>query len=154
MFWKIEKFGPSLDICKTARLLEIDIDTLERWREEKRIMRREEQLRSAYRAFRRARRIEPEDDGLDVLRFALIHSLSHALIRQFSIECGYSAASLQERLYATAGDDETDSMCGVLLMTAAPDSEGTLGGLVRLATPLLFASHLDPFRRPRVRGSW
>jgi hypothetical protein len=34
-------------------------------------------------------------------------------------------------------------MAGILLYTAAPDSEGTLGGLVGLGTPELFGSHID-----------
>ena len=55
----------------------------------------------------------------------LVHSLAHAVIRQLSIECGYSAASLRERLYVD-GDAS-----GFLVYTAAPDSDGTLGGLAR-----------------------
>lgn len=62
-------------------------------------------------------------------RYVLLHSLSHALIRAFALECGYSASGIRERIYAR------DGMAGILLYTAAPDSEGTLGGLVRLAEP-------------------
>src|SRR5205814_4861266 len=72
--------------------------------------------------------------------YVLLHSLSHALIRQFSIECGYGAASLQERIYAR---DEAPAMAGILIYTAAPDSEGTLGGLVSLGNPEKLAYHLD-----------
>jgi hypothetical protein len=79
------------------------------------------------------------DRGLDPsrpwpgLRYVLLHTLSHALMRQFALECGYGAAGLRERLYA----DETSAshMAGILLYTAAPDSEGTLGGLVELGRP-------------------
>lgn len=65
-------------------------------------------------------------------RLLLIHSFSHALIRQLTLECGYSTASLRERLYS--GDDAAD-MAGVLIYTATPDSDGTLGGLQRRANP-------------------
>jgi Domain of unknown function (DUF1998) len=51
------------------------------------------------------------------------------LIRQVALECGYSSASLRERLYL--GTQEA-STAGVLLSTAASDSECTLGGLVAL----------------------
>jgi hypothetical protein len=51
------------------------------------------------------------------------------LIREFALESGYSAAGIGERIYAQAGDRP---MAGLLLYTAAPDSEGTLGGLVSL----------------------
>jgi hypothetical protein len=62
-------------------------------------------------------------------RLTLIHAFSHMLIRQAALECGYSSASIRERLYiGTPGEP----MAGVLLSTAASDSEGTLGGLVAL----------------------
>lgn len=61
-------------------------------------------------------------------RFVMIHSFAHLLIRQLSLECGYSSAALRERLYAATGEHE---MGGVLIMTGSPDAEGTMGGLVR-----------------------
>ena len=61
-------------------------------------------------------------------RYMLCHTLAHALMRQLTLECGYSSASLQERIYAGIGDDR---MAGVLIYTATPDSDGTLGGLER-----------------------
>jgi hypothetical protein len=63
-------------------------------------------------------------------RLLLIHALSHALIRQLTLECGYSSASLRERLYVSEGPE---GMAGVLIYTATPDSDGTLGGLQRRA---------------------
>ncbi len=67
-------------------------------------------------------------------RFTLVHTLSHLLIQEISHEAGYAAASIRERLYART-PDEGSPMAGVLLYTAAPDSEGTLGGLVALGAP-------------------
>lgn len=61
-------------------------------------------------------------------RYLLCHTLAHALMRQLTLECGYSSASLQERIYADIGDE---SMAGLLIYTATPDSDGTLGGLER-----------------------
>jgi hypothetical protein len=63
-------------------------------------------------------------------RLLLVHSFAHAFIRQISIECGYSASALRERLYVS---DSDRIMNGVLVYTGSPDSEGSLGGLVRLA---------------------
>ena len=66
--------------------------------------------------------------ALDVfpgLKYMLLHSLSHLLITAVSLECGYSASSIRERIYATS------SGYGILLYTGTPDSEGTLGGLVQ-----------------------
>ena len=61
-------------------------------------------------------------------RYILCHTLAHALMRQLTLECGYSSASLQERIYAGTGDDP---MAGILIYTATPDADGTLGGLER-----------------------
>ena len=76
-------------------------------------------------------------------RLLLVHSFSHALIRQISVECGYSASALRERLYVSEADGSRPPMNGVLIYTGSPDSEGSLGGLVRLAEPGL----LEPIIR-------
>ena len=65
-------------------------------------------------------------------RYIALHTLSHLLIRTIALECGYSAASLSERIYSRSGDDPRS---GILISTAVPDAEGTLGGLVSLGEP-------------------
>jgi len=66
-------------------------------------------------------------------RLLLVHSFSHALIRTISIDSGYSSSALRERLYVKEADANGPAMNGVLIYTGSPDSEGSLGGLVRLA---------------------
>ena len=84
-------------------------------------------------------------------RLLLVHSFSHALIRQISVECGYSASALRERLYVSEADGSRPPMNGVLIYTGSPDSEGSLGGLVRLAEPEL----LEPIvRRTLDSAGW
>jgi hypothetical protein len=56
----------------------------------------------------------------------VVHSLSHLLITAVSLECGYSASAIRERIYAG------DFGYGILLHTGTTDSEGTLGGLVQV----------------------
>lgn len=63
-------------------------------------------------------------------KFLLLHTISHALIKQLSFECGYSIASLKERLYCSEAA-EGKQMSGIFIYTASGDSEGTMGGLVR-----------------------
>jgi Domain of unknown function (DUF1998) len=87
-------------------------------------------LREAHEGWR-ARRGLPQGEGWPGERHVLLHTLAHALIRELALECGYTASSIRERLY-TASGPESEQMAGVLLYTAAPDSEGTLGGLVSL----------------------
>lgn len=61
-------------------------------------------------------------------RYMLCHTLAHVLMRQLTLECGYSSASLQERIYAGTGGEQ---MAGILVYTATSGSDGTLGGLER-----------------------
>jgi hypothetical protein len=63
----------------------------------------------------------------------MLHTFSHLLIRELSLECGYNAASIRERIYANLEGDA--AMAGILLYTAAADSDGTLGGLIELGKP-------------------
>ncbi|WP_410495524.1 DUF1998 domain-containing protein [Cellulosilyticum sp. ST5] len=63
-------------------------------------------------------------------RYVLLHTLSHLLMRQFILDCGYSGAAIKERIYSTF-EESDKSMCGILIYTATPDSDGSLGGLVR-----------------------
>jgi hypothetical protein len=66
-------------------------------------------------------------------RYLLLHTLSHLLIREITLECGYSSASISERVFARTDDKGRDE-AAILLYTSASDSEGTFGGLVRLGT--------------------
>ena len=56
-------------------------------------------------------------------------------MREFALECGYAVASIRERIYAAPEESDSGAMAGLLLYTSASDSEGTLGGLVKLGQP-------------------
>lgn len=96
----------------------------------------------AHKRWRKVRGLEPEE-SFPGLRFVLLHSFAHALIRQLSLECGYTTASIRERVYSRNTGEDREPMAGVLIYTAASDSEGTLGGLVSLGEPKNLARHLD-----------
>jgi Domain of unknown function (DUF1998) len=97
----------------------------------------------AHKQWRSARKMEPPHEFYPGLRFVLIHSFAHALIRQLSVECGYTTASLRERIYSRNPGLDEPEMAGLLIYTAAPDSEGTLGGLVSMGKPGTLERHLD-----------
>jgi hypothetical protein len=63
----------------------------------------------------------------------MLHSLSHLLITAISLECGYPASSLRERVYAVPGGEGERDGYGILIYTGSPDAEGTLGGLILTA---------------------
>lgn len=96
---------------------------VQEWEKRKAVVARMDLLNTAYRIWR-------EQRGMPVApklapRLVLIHTLSHLLMRQLSLECGYSSSALRERLYV--GQD----MCGLLIYTATADADGSLGGLVQ-----------------------
>jgi hypothetical protein len=98
---------------------------------------------NAHKQWRKDRGLYPPEDLYPGLRYVLLHSFAHALIRQLSLECGYTAASLRERIYSRNPGTDRPEMAGVLMYTAAPDSEGTLGGLVSLGEPPVLERHLN-----------
>jgi hypothetical protein len=99
------------------------------------------QFLQAHVAWKNSLNIPEPEKGYPGLRFVLIHSFAHALIRQLAIECGYTSASISERIYSQNPEDGP-AMAGVLIYTSAPDSEGTLGGLCALGDPDKLGRHI------------
>ena len=85
--------------------------------------------------------------------YVLLHTLSHLLIQSLSMRCGYPAASIRERIYA----DYDGKRFALLLYTASPDAEGTLGGLVQGSAPAwntTYDTHWSPRRcAPTIRSA-
>ncbi len=96
----------------------------------------------AHRRWRAARNIQPPLDGFPGMRFVLLHSFAHVLMRQLALECGYTTASVRERIYSAGPEAQNGPMAGVLIYTAASDSEGTLGGLVAQGRPQVLGHHI------------
>jgi hypothetical protein len=66
-------------------------------------------------------------------RYVLLHTISHLLINRLIFESGYSSSALKERIYVST--DSSNEMRGLLIYTASGDSEGSMGGLVRMGNP-------------------
>ncbi|MEQ1947250.1 MAG: DUF1998 domain-containing protein [Bryobacteraceae bacterium] len=130
---------PAAEVRGEGLFLQISETEVERWLRQSGTL--DGQFLTSHRRWREQRNMEP-NLGYPGLRYVLLHSLSHALIRQFSLECGYASASLSERIYS-AYPDSGESMAGILIYTAAPDSEGTLGGLVSLGETEALERHFD-----------
>jgi hypothetical protein len=69
----------------------------------------------------------------------MMHTFSHLLMNQLSIECGYALTEIKERIYFC----EENKMAGILIYTASSDSAGSLGGLVRMIKPNYFESLVE-----------
>ena len=105
--------------------------TISDWEKLEAVKRRDQKIEQGHRGWRNARGLDPEV-GYPGIRYTMLHSFAHLLIRELALECGYNAASIRERIYAGTGESP---MAGVLIYTAAADSDGTLGGLVELGKP-------------------
>lgn len=101
------------------------------WEKLEAVKRRDQKIEQGHRGWRNARGLDPEV-GYPGIRYTMLHSFAHLLIRELALECGYNAASIRERIYAGTGESP---MAGILIYTAAADSDGTLGGLVDLGKP-------------------
>jgi hypothetical protein len=126
---------PASEVRGEGIFLRVAEDLLRGW--EKRIagslaLTAHEQAYGRFRRYRYSDRIKADFDEMahwPGARYIALHTLSHLLIRTIALECGYSSASLSERIYA---GNEDDPRGGILIYTAVPDAEGTLGGLVSL----------------------
>ena len=116
---------------------------LAEWLKRPSVIERADDFVEAHKKWRSARYIEPADEGFPGMRYILIHSFAHALMRQVSLESGYASASIRERIYSRPAGQEGGPMAGILIYTAAPDSEGTLGGLVSLGEPAILGRHIS-----------
>ncbi|SCG38453.1 DUF1998 domain-containing protein [Micromonospora coxensis] len=109
---------------------ELDPGRLAAWEARAEVQRRADKIAANYGLAAHQRGLQ---DRPLTPRFALLHTLGHLLINELVFTCGYSSASLRERLYVSTTPGR--EMAGLLIYTAAGDSEGTMGGLVRMARP-------------------
>ena len=138
---KQPQWVPASEVRGEGIFLRFSEDAIEAWEAGQAVCAWEPALRAAHRDWRQTRGLDPLK-GFPGMRYILLHSFAHALMRQFVLECGYTAASISERIYARSVDADDGPMAGVLIYTAAPDSEGTLGGLVSLGEPEILGRHL------------
>jgi hypothetical protein len=125
---------PAIEVRGEGVFIQLNSNKLLEWESSPEVQRRVENASNSWH-----REIQSRFPGKDqpfkvTPRFMLVHTLSHTLIRQLTLECGYSTASIRERLYISDNDD----MAGILIYTATADSDGTLGGLQRAAREDLF----------------
>ena len=121
---------PAVENRGEGIFLEFNFSRIREWERKQIVLERVAQLQQAYSEAWQSRGFGGVTPRSLTPRLLLVHSLSHALIRQFSLRCGYGSASLRERLYVDSGDWE---MAGLLVFTSSPDADGTLGGLARQA---------------------
>lgn len=115
---------PAIENRGEGIFLQFRTESLEEWAGRPDVLQYAEGLNEGFEIWKSehksARRVFP------TVQYYMLHSLAHMLITSISLECGYPASSIRERIYAFENEGY-----GILLYTGSPDSEGTLGGLVQ-----------------------
>ncbi|MDR7316057.1 hypothetical protein J2X83_002300 [Brevibacillus nitrificans] len=114
---------PAVEVLGEGVFIQLNPDTLKQWESRVYVKQRYEKMIQKYQDWRMEKGWD--EDEFFSTRFILLHSLSHALIRELSLSCGYSSNSIREKIYSSP------EMCGILLYTASPDSDGSLGGIIQ-----------------------
>lgn len=104
--------------------LSFSSEAIQTWLKRPEVKARGVQLAAGFAEWKKRKNLDgPEFVGLP---YVMLQSLSHLLITALSLDCGYSASAIRERIYAG------ESGYGILLYTGTPGSEGSLGGLVEM----------------------
>ncbi len=121
-----ENWLPATETRGEGVLLRFREDSIREWEESEPVRKRAHDLFSGYlREFGK----NADPGGFPGARYFFLHSLSHLLMNAMSLECGYAAASLSERIYCAPANAPTP-MAAILILTGTSGAEGTLGGLV------------------------
>jgi hypothetical protein len=121
-----QRWLPAIEVFGEGVFLEFDLAAVKAWEHKqeralaKRLKRITARLASGEGYTKQFAHLAPLS-----ARSVMVHTFAHLLMRQLCYECGYGSASVRERLYVF------DDRVGLLVYTAAGDSEGSLGGLVR-----------------------
>lgn len=122
-------FLPAIEVFGEGVFIRIDEQAIRNWESEQPVMTRTLPLNTRLpRSF-----LSASIGEVTSARFVMLHTLAHMLMRQMSFDAGYAASSIRERIYSTSTPESP--LAGVLIYTAAGDSEGSLGGLARMGEP-------------------
>lgn len=121
---------PAVDLRGEGVFIRFSEDALRAWEARPALVSETARVEGLWHAWQEGR---PHDDrSFPGMRYVLLHTFSHVLMRELALDSGYSTSSIRERIYC-AGDPQP--MAGVLLYTATSDSDGSLGGLVDQSRP-------------------
>ena len=119
-----EKWLPAVEINGEGVFIELNKEKINQWMQIETVKSRSDKYEECYAAYCQKKgweNFKPRN-----AEYVLLHTLSHMLIKEMSMQSGYSSSALHERIYSS------ENMCGILIYTGAADKEGSLGGLVEL----------------------
>jgi hypothetical protein len=113
---------PAIENRGEGIFLQIKSSDIDRWLSLPAVSQRGVQLDAGFRSWKKDHNGSSRE--FPGTPYYMLHSLSHLIVTAISLECGYPASSIRERIYAAPG------CYGILIYTGSSDAEGTLGGLV------------------------
>jgi hypothetical protein len=117
---------PAIENKGEGIFLSFNPEAIATWVKQDAVQKRGKQLLIGFEKWKQQRGLKKDETPFPGLPYILLHSLSHLLITSISLECGYAASSLKERIYTS------ETGYGILLYTGTTGSEGTLGGLIEV----------------------
>jgi Domain of unknown function (DUF1998) len=137
---------PAIEVIGEGVFLRLDMQRLHDWEKQLAVIQRADLIRRRHEEALAQRLGSGPAHSSVIPRVVLAHSLAHVLINEWSLDAGYPAGALSERLYV---DD--DEMTGVLIYTATSDSAGSLGGVLAQGAPEKLTATLHS---ALARASW
>jgi len=121
---KSDSWLPGVEIHGEGIFIEFNKSTVSKWLDILSVNKLSVYYKDIYKKYTDQREWEnvKERNG----EYVLIHTFAHLLIKEMSLQSGYSSTAIRERIYSSP------TMCGVLFYTGSSDKEGSLGGLVEL----------------------
>ena len=129
---------PAVETYGEGIFIEFDIAFINEWARRPQVISRVKKMtenynQSSFNKFNQSSMLNPA--------YILIHTFAHIMITELSIKSGYGSSSIRERIYASLENGDKN-MFGVLLYTASGDSEGSLGGLVKIGNHGILDKHV------------
>jgi hypothetical protein len=120
----VEQFGEGI-------FLHFDPAKIREWIGNQPVLDRDQMLQAGFQAWAAVRFEGKKPPSYPGAPYIMLHSLSHALMAEVTLECGYPATALKERVYALP-EEGAAGRFGILIYTATAGAQGTLGGLLSI----------------------
>ncbi len=115
---------PAVEVNGEGIFIEFNKETINAWLNKPSVSKISQMYKTCYEQYCASRKWE-KIISRDA-KYVLLHTFSHLLIKEMSLQSGYSSSAIKERIYSN------EDMAGILLYTGSSDKEGSLGGLVEL----------------------
>ena len=97
---------PAVEVRGEGIFIELDESAVAAWEGKADVQSRSGAMAEKFRQWETERGSKPSP--FPGARYVLLHSLAHTLIRQLSLNCGYSASSVRERIYSSSDPEAHD----------------------------------------------